>query len=465
MPSPTPVDPPARAKLLAEILLPGTDLASDDALRSAKKAASAATADNRVIALALALPQAAATRAKLHQLFLWQRRLILLAVVIVLLLGFGAGWAITRSDGGPLNIFLTLLVLLGPHGLSFVLWLAMLALTRPGAVSDGSLTRLTAWAAKKLAPPPIIAAVFARHWTRWHLAAVSHGLWFCLLAAAGGGLWLLFSVKGFVFVWDSTILSQSSYAWLTRTLGFLPSQLGFALPDTDQIARAGLGGSPGDRVLWAEFLFGCLLLYGLLPRLVAFLVCWALGAWHSRRAPLMLPPVVRSRVQALITGVEIRARVTDPDTGATPKPSPRPIGKAKRSTPGSIGPVGVLGWELVDWPPDLPVGVSNLGNVEGVKGPKPNPAIGRHLIIADLSQTPDRGVASGLTRLTEGLADPVILLTGSRRAESRLGIAQLEDRLADWLTLLHDAGLGDDRVHLADLSTSEGQAVLQDLAQ
>jgi len=71
-------------------------------------------------------------------------------------------------------------------------------------------------------------------------------------------------------------------------MGALPALLGFSVPDAGQIRASGtLGGDlEGARQLWAGWLVGVLLIYGLLPRLL--LAGFSLWRWRRGRAALKL---------------------------------------------------------------------------------------------------------------------------------------------------------------------------------
>src|SRR5690606_24115799 len=98
----------------------------------------------------------------------------------------------------------------------------------------------------------------------WLLALTS--MLVCLLA--------LLSARRYQFNWETTLLSPDAFVAITRWLGSLPGLLGFSMPP-EAIIRI----SDGQHVLpdaaqglWSSWLIGCLVVYGLLPRLLALII-------------------------------------------------------------------------------------------------------------------------------------------------------------------------------------------------
>ena len=135
-----------------------------------------------------------------------------------------------------MNVLWALGALLGLHALTFLLWLASFLL-RPAAMTP--LGRLWLWATRKLARGPDGALVpqaflnlMARAGAlRGLFGAVSHGLWLAGLGAALATLLVLLSTASYRFIWATTLLAPDTFVWLTQAIGWLPSKLGFALPD------------------------------------------------------------------------------------------------------------------------------------------------------------------------------------------------------------------------------------------
>ena len=178
----------------------------------------------------------------------WRRSaLAVLAVLLLLALVSGVGVAAGALGDGtrPVNVLWALGALLGLHALTFLLWLASFLL-RPAAMTP--LGRLWLWATRKLARGPDGALVpqaflnlMARAGAlRGLFGAVSHGLWLAGLGAALATLLVLLSTASYRFIWATTLLAPDTFVWLTQAIGWLPSKLGFALPDAAMVRALSL---------------------------------------------------------------------------------------------------------------------------------------------------------------------------------------------------------------------------------
>src|SRR5690606_9861504 len=110
---------------------------------------------------------------------------------------------------------------------------------------------------------------------RWLFGAVSHLLWLTALCAALAALLVALSTASYRFVWATTLLAPDTFVWLTQAIGWLPAHLGFPMPDADVI-RASDGAqtvAANAQVRWSWWLIGVLVVYGILPRLLAGALC------------------------------------------------------------------------------------------------------------------------------------------------------------------------------------------------
>ncbi len=122
---------------------------------------------------------------------------------------------------------------------------------------------------------------------RWRLSAVIHGLWVSYLSGALAIAVILLSVRQYSFAWETTILSAASYQTLTQVIGALPGLLGFATPTVAQIAASQWhgGGSPdiAASAAWSGLVLGCIVIYGVFPRLSLMLLSlWLAARAHAR---------------------------------------------------------------------------------------------------------------------------------------------------------------------------------------
>ncbi|CUJ30871.1 Uncharacterized membrane protein NMB1645 [Achromobacter aegrifaciens] len=343
----------------------------------------------------------------------WRRSaLAMLAALFLLAAISGAGAALgALGDGSrPVNVLWALGALLGLHALTFLLWLGSFLLR---ASSVTGLGRLWLWATRKLARGPDSALVpqaflnlLARAGAlRWLFGSVSHLLWLTALCAALAVLLAVLSTASYRFIWATTLLAPDTFVGLTQALGWPPSLLGFPLPDASMIrASDGAQALPAEaQAQWSLWLIGVLVVYGILPRLLAGALCVA-GSLRALRR-LRIDPSLPG-FSALRDRLEPPAQSTGIDRPVDPLHEPR-VGAPPLA--GLGGQPVLLGLELppdLAWPPaDMPAGVHQAGNLDTreernrVLDALAGQAATRMLIACDARQTPDRGTLSLIAEL------------------------------------------------------------------
>ncbi|HYG44917.1 MAG TPA: DUF2868 domain-containing protein [Bordetella sp.] len=337
-----------------------------------------------------------------------------LALLLLLAVATGvASAAGALGDGSrPVNVLWAVGALLGVHALTFLLWLASFLLS-PGTATG--LGRLWLWATRKLARGPDAALVpqaltnlLARAGAlRWLFGAISHALWLAGLAAALATLLVMLSTASYRFVWATTLLQPDAFVALTRVLGWLPAQLGFATP-AEAIVRASDNSQAlpvAAQAQWSVWLIGVVAVYGVLPRLLAGALCLA-RVGHARR---------RLRIDTALPGyAALRDRLLPPvqsigiDRPADPLHQPQ-VG------PGRLADLGdqpvLVGLELpadLNWPPaGVPAGVQDAGNLDTreqrnrLLDALAQAGARRLLIACDARQTPDRGTLGLIAALAD----------------------------------------------------------------
>lgn len=382
---------------------------------------------NLALAKRLGLPEAARR---------WRRGgvagLLLLAVAAVLSGILAASTAI--GDGTrPINLFWAVFGLLGLSWLTLLLWLATLPWGRhlgslPGRLALGLATRLgtraSPWSSSsaQAATPaeqarlwlPRAASGMLQRAGLWRALGglASHGWWLLALISATLTLLVLFATRRYGFTWETTLLSPEAFVGLAQGLGGLPAWLGFPLPDADLVARTTTQQalSSGEQALWSRWLLGCLVVWGVLPRLLAGGAClaWAL----SRRGRLtpdwnatgLAVQVARLRDDVAPLGV------ADPAPSGLNWPSPS-LAAQPDEPPPAAGASQVLGLDLPDdlaWPPtDRVPPATDAGNLtDRTQRHRLLAHYASHpptdlLIALDARQTPDRGTLATLRELRD----------------------------------------------------------------
>jgi hypothetical protein len=389
-------------------------------------------------------------------------RLALAAMgLLAILAGAGAALGALGDGSRAVNLLLALAGLLGLNLLSFLFWLVSFAVGHQGG--GALLGELWLWLTRKLArgpdaalAPRALAELLNRGKTlRWLLGAISHGLWACAVIAMLVTLVALLSARRYGFQWETTLLSPDAFVWMTAVLGWLPAKLGFAIPSEAVVrASSGLVVMPeAGRGLWSGWLIGCVVTYGLLPRLAALAV--TLGIARRRLAAMQLDETLPGYAELrdrLMPSSE-QAGIDAPDTVAFQARIQPRAGEAFQ--PGQIWAVGLELPPDIPWPPvGLPDTVADLGVVDtrsqrhALLDRLQAQAGARLLLACDGRQTPDRGTIALLADLASlSSRTAVLVLDGASDETTR------RNRGSTWVQKLSAAGFSSDQIH-TDLSTA-----------
>jgi hypothetical protein len=434
--------------------------------------------ERRIIARARSLSLAKPLAAALRHLRATTSAGFGVAVICALAAGAGAAGAFFGSPpSGPVNFFQVLAGLLGIPTLALLAWILFM-LVRPKGAAIGGLGnavmalggRLTRW--MHGGPLSLVAARATRSMFagggigRWTIGTISHTLW---LAYAIGALALAFfylSTREFTFAWETTILTERHYVILTRTIAFVPSLFGFPTPEAADVAssqRAGdiLSGE-GARGAWAGLLIGCLVVYGVLPRVLLLGLCLitmrrAMGRYrldvslpgYARLLPLLLPASQPKGVVDAERTDQIGENNRLPETLAIRREGPVALIGLEMGPPAGGWPPAIRG---VDW---LDFGLvddrsSRHRVVDQVRRAAVQPrAIA---VVCVLDQTPDRGNRAFLDDLQRSTGVPaLLLLSGGQRLRARGRHERVAERVNDWRRMAAGAGIPENRVIEVDL--------------
>ena len=314
------------------------------------------------------------------------RLLLAMLAAVALFSGFGVAVAVLGDGSRPVNVVWALGGLLGVHLLSLLFWFVSLWLG--GRDAGGALGHAWLWLTTRFRSSHLpaqagaaLAALLGRSGLmRWWLGAVTHGLWLLALTGALAGLLITLSARRYGFVWETTILPTEVFVRFIQGLGWLPAQLGFAIPDIAAVRGAGGADGAQDeaaRLAWSSWLIGCMVVYGIVPRLLLWLGCF--GAYLVGRARLRLDLSLPgyAALAARLAPASERIGVTD----AAPAHLPRAQVGAAHPVDGHDAVL--LGLELrpdLRWPPVLPANVRTAGVIDSREQ--------RHRMLAQLSAAP-----------------------------------------------------------------------------
>ena len=331
--------------------------------------------------------------------------LALLALVAVVLLASLATAGAVVHSGRTLNAVAGFMSLLGLHILTLALWL--MGLVAPWPASGGALGRLWLEAVSRLGrlgrggdsnTTSLLAASLAllrrERLLPWLFGGISHTVWALSFGVMLAVLGFAFAFQSYRLTWETTILGPEFFVRFVQATGWLPGRLGFPVPDTATLLAP--GAASADQRAWAWWLIGCVLVYGLLPRVVLALVCVA--RWRQRLSRLRLD-TADPYYRALLARRDALQPAAVVDAEAH--------WQAPRHDAASFGVPGtgaaLVGFELapeIAWPPPVvpaDVAVQRIAGSSAERAAvlqvlaQARPA--RLLIACQASSSPDRGTA------------------------------------------------------------------------
>lgn len=346
--------------------------------------------------------------------------------------GVGLAFSALDNQQKHVNILLALVALLGLHGLTFLLWLfSFLASWQQQSL----LGKCWLWLSRKiarttdalLAMQAFIQTSNQQGGMRWIVSTISHGFWLIALCTATITWLALLAGKQFSFGWETTILSADSFVALTHSIGLLPALLGFPMPTTEIIVQSSnhIALAPEAQRIWSVWLTGQLVIWGVLLRLICFLVSFfkaktALASTKINRQS----PSYQAVINRLTTYEHLQTDTIKPDY-ILPKVTDNT--NNIKATSSSLCIIGV------DLPPNirlpnlLPSNVTRIESREErhqlLKALSQNP-VQQLLMLCDSTQTPDRGIAYFIHDISQYAQQSAVYLLNHNEANSRLSLWQ-----------------------------------------
>ena len=373
---------------------------------------------------------------------LWVTFIVLL--VIAVLVGGSAALAALGAGFRPVNVVSALVVLLGVNLFSLVVWIVTLIV---GIGSGGWLAGRWPWLVRKLATGPEVTLAGQAWWSlwqqagglRWVLSIVTHASWLIASLTMLVVLYFTLSIRHFDFAWETTLLSADSFVALTQFVGVVPHWFGFAIPDSETVRASGhlSRNSVQAQALWASWLTGALVCYGVLPRSLLLLVSLAMVA---RAWPRTQPQLLSPYYQALL--LKMAPAALSPEGQVPPQIKLRypPVLKGADSATRAM----MTGIELeTEWPP-VGLGCEIVHTMMIDSRDTRNMALGhvaqlnpRRLVIAcDARQTPDRGTLRLIAELASYASKTLVWLQPAGGADGPDGA---DGRIPVWKNQLHAA--------------------------
>lgn len=430
----------------------------------------------RLAARARALPGTETRLIALRHL----RRSALALLGIVLTLSGIAGIAAASTTLGtrqPVSLPLLVCVLVGFNLLSLLLWLAIQPWSSRAAPGLGRLIKQlwTRWERHTLpssrpagpAAPADSSALDAIRLLaggnsgRWLLGAAVHAAWLVFSLCALLTLAVLLSVRAYELAWETTLLSPEALAQWARWMSLGPALLGASGPETLPVDGALDGGA---REAWALWLLAALVVYGVLPRLLALLACLALAARAVSNIGRDLTRPGYARLRTRLLPDHAGLGVVDP---VSERPTVLRRRVPRRATQGQ----GCVALGL-EWAPDQPAAVESqwqcrwLGVADGAEQRRQlldqlaQTRTGRLILLARATATPDRGNERFAIEAIEAAQVPAILVLAAFERLQARGSEATQRRLDEWQAFATRAGV--DRVLPWGTGTSGALPALSD---
>lgn len=363
----------------------------------------------------------------------------------------------TLLQTNVVNFFYVLVCLLGFHTVMLLGWLAM-TLINQGKQSSN-------WFASFVSPSYLIrgkddvtkAAIdlyerqLQHSGMRWYLGRFSHQLWLATLTGMLLAIVFLLIVRQYSFSWESTLLSDQALITLTQILGWLPSLVGFDVPDSTAIAQSRMvtEAMPLSAARqWAGLLVGSLLMYGIVPRAIA----WAFCALMFRRKKMRLD--IKQPYYQKILNFWQRHVVDADDFKEAPAPvAPKATVSAGKKLVALLEyPAKQDNW----WLGGLDADINDNSEIEdfGIVDDRDDMErltsyLDKHpvqvLLGVHSNALPDRGTLRKLNRIAEHAADGLIIQLlgdGTLAKDSVQTIANQDTRYQQWQTALAARNIG-----------------------
>ena len=292
--------------------------------------------------------------------------LLMFALAVLASVG-GLTTAAAVLRGQAVNVVLAWSALLGVHLVTLLLW--CLASFFPGKGADlanhplwGSIVRRLFAGRQRLVLLRAALALTARtRFVYWFYSLISHVLWSLFFVSAALALTYLFALHEYSFKWETTILPATFFVRFVEVFAWLPQQLGLRMP-TPAVVTSLLDDTM-TRQAWAGWMLACVVLYGLLPRLLLAALSGRQLAKLGRELRLDLDLAyyvkLRQRLDSLL-----RPATKIVDAAPNHAESPHLFSQSGEWSSGQTGLTVrslIFGFELADdvpWPPAaLPSGI------------------------------------------------------------------------------------------------------------
>ncbi len=423
--------------------------ANQKALQAGDTMVSRLMARARTLSLALGLNSAREEAKTL------MRAMTLVACFAGFVGGISAALASLGDSAQPVNVIWTLISLLLLPTAMLVVWLVSFLLSSDSAGSFGRLWQFAMGRVLRSGPRALtwkawlVLAERTRS-QRWWLALLTHTIWLSVLLGMVLGLVAAFSLRHYTFVWQTTWLTDGVFVQLAQAIGAIPSKLGFTVPGADIIKASGNVAidEPSARLAWANWLVGAVLVFGLVPRLLAMLVSGVALRQKYRHVQIKADDTYALALRQKLQRLSTPSDVDGPPGAGDEWPKLKGIAAHEAKSDAAVVALETAIGDTL--PARLEAGVQMLPTVDDrrsrddAKQRLTQTLPHRLLVVVDARQTPDRGLIRTILTLGKlAVGTQVLLLhTDSQRARTDSWRERLDcigltlknpDELVTWL--------------------------------
>lgn len=204
----------------------------------------------------------------------------------------GISQLLVNDTNSQINFFWALLLFIVPNCLSLLLWLFLYLKSKAvnftwlASFSVFLITLLDKGEHKLSTKQPYYFVLFqyyldhhfGQYLGRSQFSFMSHFWWSSYLLGATLSLLLVLATHQVDFIWQTTILNEGVFVWLTQLLTYLPELVNISVPSANEVAYASINTSNSvdvaqySRVNWSNLLIFSLSFYALMPRLILMLI-------------------------------------------------------------------------------------------------------------------------------------------------------------------------------------------------
>lgn len=338
-----------------------------------------------------------------------------ITVLWVLALLSGIGVAMGALANHKVNLAAALIALLGLNTVTLLIWLtSLLPISKPKSLLADIWLKINKVISKKTSQPvagKAFMSLFVRHrlWPAT-IGIISNSTWLVALCAAILTLLVKLSTQSFSFHWETTLLTPEIFIRATNIIGALPEILGFPIPSNEAVhaSVSGFASLENMQSQWSVWLIGCIITWGILPRLAALLFCLLQLVRGIHKMSLDSNLDGLRQLKSRFSPSQVNMGIDKPDKNTGINIRQKAINQYDYSN------LAILGYELDEttkWPPintaenilDLGIISNRTGRDSARKTIVARPRL-NILFVCNGRLTPDRGTINFMAQISESCA-------------------------------------------------------------